>query len=66
MYANLAVTIDSLTPFAEHVYASAVELRGRRAVIVLDANDGESDYAIPNGKRVVDLDRHTLDIAADF
>ena len=66
MYANLAVTIDSHTQRAEHLYASAVELRGRRAVIVLDANDDDSNYAIPNGKRVVDLDRHTLDIAADF
>lgn len=46
MYANLEVTIDGAR---EPVYAWKVEVSDAGTVIFKDANDGEDNYAVPDG-----------------
>jgi hypothetical protein len=75
MYANLEVSIGRLPLrlnaagdplYDETVYAWAVHVDGDRASILLDAQDGDGNYAEPAGERVVDLTTHAISIAADF
>lgn len=69
MYANLAVGIrckaaDPPGHFPEEVYAHAVDIRDGVAVIGLDGNDGDGNYAEPAGEQRVDLSKFEISICA--
>lgn len=75
MYANLSVSIGRHPVkrdrhghllHDEEVYAWGVEIKDGKATLKLDANDGESSYAVEAGEREVDLSTHDISISADF
>jgi hypothetical protein len=65
MYANLRVTYRNSKGTEREVYAWGIEREASVLVIKLDANDGESNYAVEAGERRISP-ANLVSVRADF
>jgi len=62
MYANLDVRL----PDGRHVFAWDIDITSTEIILKLDANNGEGNYAEPDGELRIAREAGIVNVGADF